>query len=147
MVLLTFLVQPDATRCAPDLTHYHCHWMRISWYLDYTISRLKTVNLKKKTMMSRCESGECLAGSPGTGLDPSIPIISLHPPLSITALVIHIHTQVISLCSWSHITFTAVIKNHNQKVTGLAAFLIDTSAGPHSRTVSSICRFLSYGSM
>ena len=97
--------------------------------------------------MSRCEAAEWVGESLGTGLDPSIPIISLHPPLSITALVIHIHTQVISLYSWSHITFTAVIKNHTQKVTGLATFLIDTSAGPHSRTVSSICRFLSYGSM
>ena len=87
--------------------------------------------------MSRCEAAEWVGESLGTGLDPSIPIISLHPPLSITALVIHIHTQVISLYSWSHITFTAVIKYHTQKVTGLAAFLIDTSSGPHPLSVGS----------
>ena len=40
-------------------------------------------------MMSRCESAECLAESLGTGLDPPIPIISLFPLLSITAIHNH----------------------------------------------------------
>ena len=58
--------------------------------LSKTLSRLKTGDCEyEKTMMSSCESAECLAGSPGTGLDPPIPIISLFPLLSST--VIHNH--------------------------------------------------------